>query len=129
MDWLAYGLPVEKNLQKEFPIARLDDLAGDVRLRLEQAGFSICPVLSEDGVLIGVFEHLNGSIDPSTPVKNVMDPAPTTVRPSVSVDSAMKQLDKSEADELLVTSSDGKLLGLFRRPKISKDNRPPESAV
>jgi predicted transcriptional regulator len=138
MDWLAYGLPMEKkprgvtmlveHLQKEFPIARLNDPAGDVQLRLEQAGSRMCPVLSEDGVLLGVFAPLNGSIEPSTPVKNVMDPAPTTVRPSVSIDNAIKQLAKNKAEELLVTSSDGKLLGMFRCPKTLKHDLLQKSA-
>jgi len=79
-------------------------------------------------VLLGVFAPLNGSIEPSTPVKNVMDPAPTTVRPSVSIDNAIKQLAKNKAEELLVTSSDGKLLGMFRRPKTLKHDRLQKSA-
>jgi len=65
MDWLAYGLPMKKkprgvtmlveHLQKEFPIARLNDPAGDVQLRLEQARSTMCPVLSEDGGLARCF--------------------------------------------------------------------------
>jgi CBS domain-containing protein len=132
MDWLAYGLPVEKKdpgvmmvierLQKEFPIARQNDRVGGVRLRMERAGLAICPVLSPEGVLLGVLEHLNES-DPAAPVENVMDPGPTTVRPSVSIDNAIKRLEQRNAAELLVTSSDGKLLGVFRRPKMSRDDR------
>ena len=136
MDWLAYGLPVEKKkddgvtmvverLAKEFPTARLDDTAGDVRSRMEQAGFAICPVLSQEGVLLGVLEHSQGFTDPTSPVENVMDPGPTTVRPSVSVGNAVKQLEKLSANELPVTSSDGKLMGIFRK---AKDDRPTQSA-
>jgi CBS domain-containing protein len=137
MDWLAYGLPVEKKahgvtmlieqLQREFPIARLDDPVGGIRLRMEQAGLSLCPVLNHEGVLLGVLANLRRDLDPATPIENIMDPGPTTVRPSVSIGNAIKQLDKLSADALLVTSSDGKLLGLFRKPKVSgssKDDRP-----
>lgn len=139
MDWLAFALPVEKKdhgvtmvierLQREFPIARPSEPVGGVRLRMEQAGLAICPVLDHDGVLVGALDHLNGKFDPATPVENVMDPGPATVRPSVSVGNAVKQLDKLNADELLVTSSDGKLLGLFRRPKTSAEARLPDSGV
>ena len=104
MDWLAFALPVEKKdhgvtmvierLQREFPIARPSEPVGGVRLRMEQAGLAICPVLDHDGVLVGALDHLNGKVDPATPVENVMNPGPATVRPSVSVGNAVKQLDK-----------------------------------
>ena len=139
MDWLAYGLPLEKkphgaamvidHMQKEFPVARLSDPVGDIRLRLEQAGFAVCPVLSHEGVLLGVIDRARGSADPATPAGAVMDPGPAAVRPSISVDSAVKQLARQKAGEMLVTSSDGKLIGIFRRPKIPNDDRLPESGV
>jgi predicted transcriptional regulator len=129
MDWLAYGLPVEKKthgialvaerLQREFPIARLGDSRADWRWRTEQSGFTVIPVLTENGVLIGLLEHLHTLADADLPVENVMNPAPVTLRPSASVENAIKQLDRLDADELPVTSSDGKLLGIFKRPKPS----------
>ena len=127
MDWLAYGLPVEKKdhgvtmvieqLRMEFPIARLDDRVSDVRLRMEQTGFATAPVLNNEGILLGLLESPNVNIDPAATVESVMNPGPTTVRPSVSVGNAVKQLDKLNTDELLITSSDGRLLGVFRRPQ------------
>ena len=139
MDWLAYGLPVEKkpqgvamvidHMQKEFPVARLSDPVGDIRLRLEQAGFAICPVLDNEGIVLGAIDRAAVSADPATPAAAVMDPGPATVRPSISLDSAVKQLARQKADEMLVTSSNGKLIGFFRRPKKPDDNRLPESGV
>jgi predicted transcriptional regulator len=129
MDWLAHALPVEKKshgitmvaerLQREFPIARLDDSTADLQWRMEQSGFTIIPVLTENGVLIGLLEHRDALADTPLRVENVMNPAPTTLRPSASVENAIKQLDRLDADDLPVTSSDGKLLGIFKRPKSS----------
>lgn len=133
MDWLAYGFPVEKkdhglslvieHLQMEFPIARLGERVGEVRLRMEQAGFVTAAVLNNEGVLLGLLSKLGADADAEAAVDRVMDPGPTTIRPSVSVGNAVKQLDKLNTDELPITSSDGKLLGVFRRPKATKDER------
>lgn len=48
-------------------------------------------------------------------VETMMDPGPTTLRPSYLIDDAVELLAKQNQDGILVTSSDGKLMGIFRR--------------
>jgi CBS-domain-containing membrane protein len=45
--------------------------------------------------------------------EQLMDPAPTTLRPSDPLEKAKQMLGESDQGAVLVTDSDGKLLGAF----------------
>jgi CBS domain-containing protein len=124
LDWMAFGLPLEREeniplvaerLLLGWPVCRLDDTTGDAKQRAQAMGASSCPVLNEQGVVLGVVrkDDLEG-LRPMS-VEEVMDPAPTTIRPSYSVQDATELLESNRQEVALVTSSDGKLMGVFRR--------------
>ena len=121
---MAFGLPVEKRddvqlvgerLLTDRPICGLADTTQDAKQRAQAAGVSFCPVLNESGIVLGVVGEEEWQGPDSMPVEGIMDTAPTTFRPSVSVLEAIEFLDKYRQDAVLVTSSNGKLMGVFRR--------------
>lgn len=124
IDWVAFGLPVEpehlsdsmliSRIERDVPTCRLDDSVSEIKRRAQNKGFDLCPVLNEHGVVLGVVtaDGWNGL---STKVAGqIMELGPTTFRPSVSIQSAVESLEKNKKPAALVTSSDGKLIGVFR---------------
>ena len=115
VDWMAYGLPVEG---KEGPFLgdQLSDVdtcavgatVGDVRRLLDGSDDTLV-VVAEGGLAVGEVEGsmLEGHGDTER-LLDVMDPVPTTVRPSVTVAA----LAEGGGGQRLVTTSDGRLLGL-----------------
>jgi CBS-domain-containing membrane protein len=55
---------------------------------------------------------------PETPVEDVMNPAPSTYRPNVSVREMAQHLAETGAQRVLVTDTDGHLIGLLRRNDV-----------
>jgi len=124
LDWIAFGLPVEgeesgrvvaERLLREWPFCQLAETTSTVKQRAQAAGARFCPVLNDEGVVLGVVEEGDWEAPERTPVEDVMDPAPTTLRPGYSIADAIERLDRYKKDAILVTSSDGKFLGVFRR--------------
>ena len=112
---MAYGLPVE-GTDGPFLGGQLTDIAtcdvgitvGDARGVLDGSPGDSVIVLAGDGLVVGEFgsETLHGR-DDGDRLLDVMDPVPTTVRPSVTVASVAEGGDGPR----LVTTSDGRLLG------------------
>jgi CBS domain-containing protein len=116
-DWMAYGLPVEGDdgpflgqQLVEVPTCAVSSTVADARrlLRSSGTGASAVVVVTGDGLAVGEvdLETLADRPDDAA-LLDVMDPVPTTVRPSVTVAS----LAEGGGGERLVTTSDGRLLG------------------
>ncbi|HEV2761072.1 MAG TPA: hypothetical protein VGV86_16040 [Acidimicrobiales bacterium] len=112
---MAYGHPVE-GTEAPFLGGQLTDVAtcdvgltvGDARRVLDRSPSDSVIVLAGDGLVVGEFEAgtLHGR-DDGDRLLDVMDPVPTTVRPSVTVAS----LAEAGGGSRLVTTSDGRLMG------------------
>ena len=108
---MAYGLPVEGAdgpfLGDDLVAATTCDVGATVGEVRPLLGDNPVVVLS-DGLAVGEIEPgtLDGHADDEK-VLDVMDPVPTTVRPSVTVASAAE----SGSGRQLVTTSDGRLVG------------------
>ena len=111
-DWMAYGLPVEGAdgpfLGDDLAEATTCDVGatvGDARQLLDGDN----PVIVvADGLAVGEYDA--GTLDGHTDDENlldVMDPVPTTVRPSVTFAAAAE----GGGGRQLVTTSDGRLVG------------------
>jgi CBS domain-containing protein len=138
MDWMGYGLPVEgasdmalikDRLVREWPVCRLTDTTSDAKQRAHAHSAGFCLVLNDDGIVLGVVGGEDWEMPESMPVEEIMDPGPTTLRPSVSVDNATEFLEKHNLDAIPVTSSDGKLMGVFRRQELEPKKQMPKSGV
>ncbi len=123
--WVAFGLPVEtgqdgpsmliEQIDRQIPISGSSDSVGEAKRRAETLGFRFCAVVNEEGILLGLLKEEDWQNDLAVAAEKVMDPGPTTLRPSSLFDEAAELLAKRKQNAILVTSSDGKLMGVFRR--------------
>jgi len=122
-DWLAFGLPYEGHailagghITTDVATCNLADRLGDVREQLESARFGMLVVLNSEGIVLGRLDldALNET-DDSVEVAEIMYEGPTTVRPSEELGSLTEQMRRADVDGILVTRSDGTLLGMLER--------------
>jgi CBS domain-containing protein len=124
-DWLAYGFPVEPEkfetsivkarMIREFPRCHPSEPLFEGRERARAAASDVCPVVNEAGILLGLLRPDHWDNDPQARADEVMESGPTTVRPSLAIQEAEEMLAKGKQNYLLVTSSDGKLMGVFKQ--------------
>lgn len=123
LDWLAYGLPVERAqgnrrtvidcLERDIPTAKITETMAEVLPRLKGSKLSVLPVINDHNVLLGLITAPpSQKVDFNAAVSEMMNPGPTTLRPYTAVEDALKKRDK-QTHAIPVTSSDGKLMGLF----------------
>jgi CBS domain-containing protein len=139
VDWLAYGLPVEgeqaefstlmTQMEADVPTCQLSDSLAEAKRRAEKVGSNLCPVVNQQGIVLGLIreEMWKNALD--VPAEKVMELGPVTFRPSYPADDAREFLSKQEWDSALVTSSDGKLMGIFRRNGASNKKQIPRSEI
>jgi signal-transduction protein with cAMP-binding, CBS, and nucleotidyltransferase domain len=130
-DWIANGLPIEgeKALNKrvgdlvhlDVPICGLSDRIGDVKERIQKAGWDSCVVVYEDRVVLGLLRPESLEVVPQETAEMVMENGPKTFRLDTSIENAMEYMQKMGADSVLVTTSDGKLFGLLKREDVENE--------
>ena len=122
---MACGFPIEGRpkehkvildfIKSDIPICRLTEATAEVSKRLKKAGFHYCPVVNESHIVLGLFRTRSSPGDHDHTVEVDMEAGPTTFRGHVSVEEAAAYLSKNDLSEVLVTASDGKLLGVLTR--------------
>jgi hypothetical protein len=123
-DWFAAGLPREG---KEASISRVADVAerdvttcrlyqrvGDLPDRTRPEGLDVCVVVDAERVVLGLIEAEGLKVDPATSVEEIMQPAPLTFRPNVQTGEIPEYVKSQHVRHVLVTTSDGVLIGLLR---------------
>jgi Mg/Co/Ni transporter MgtE len=133
-DWLAAGLRSEGRkthgpriddvAHQGVPTCQIGETLRAVRTRLDETGFEVCVVVNAEQVVLGAVSRTKleqSSAD--TPVEHVMDSAPSTYRPNVSLDEMAQHMDQSKRKHALVTSGDGVLIGLVRRDEVERAAR------
>jgi CBS domain-containing protein len=120
-DWMAYGLPVERGpdapqmvgelMVRDVPRCHPESPVGAARDAAYEMGMDVCPVVNEEGVLLGLCTRSSLHAHPSIAVELVMEPGPVTVRPNVPIEEALRILERRKGRPLLVTTPDGKLIG------------------
>ncbi len=124
MDWFASGGRREGReasrpragdvARADVPTCRLDERRADLAARVRAAGWSQCVVVDDDRVVLGLLEGeaLDGG---AATAADAMREGPTTIRPHVTLDDTVKSLAAHRREQVLVTTSDGRLVGLLRR--------------
>lgn len=122
--WLAMGLPFEGEngpeqragavVERGVPTCGLDETVGSVHRRSGEA--EVCVVV-EAGLVMGL---LDGAAmdDPTRTAAAAMAPGPSTFRPSIPRVELAEYLDDHELDRALLTTLDGRLVGVVRRPAL-----------
>jgi predicted transcriptional regulator len=120
-DWLAADLPFEgmarltgMYTRRQVATVSEDTPAAEALARLEAQGFGPVVVVNHAGVVMGA-AYRDGlrSADPGAVVKAMMRPGVSTVRPSEETGSLVRRMDDMQVTRVIVTRSDGTLVGLF----------------
>src|SRR5215475_15364883 len=122
-DWFANGLPREGKqadipnagelARTDAPICHLNDRAGDVYDRIRASGWDMCVVVNGQHVPLGTLNLEAMVSDPKAAAEQLMEPGPDTIRPSRSFEETSEYLKRRNSDRVLVTTSDGVLIGVY----------------
>jgi CBS domain-containing protein len=123
-DWGSFGLPLEGRndsstragsiARADAPTCRLDEQVAVVAARLP-ADWDVCVVANEGCVVLGLLGRRALRADGDVRVEEAMITGPSTVRPSARLDAIANRMRDENLTRLLVTRSDGVLVGMVRR--------------
>jgi CBS domain-containing protein len=124
-DWAAAGLPVEGRAarvprigdaaRRDVPTCGLEERIGDVRERVLATGWDTCLVVNEERVVLGRLFRVELEGDPGARAGDAMRPGPSTFRPNVAVEEMVRFMAERGISAAVVTTSDGRLVGMFLR--------------
>lgn len=119
VDWMAAGLPTVRSdtserraldvLDPTPPTCSLDEPVADVAAR-GAAGAAF--VVIDDGIVAG--RLVLGESAGDRLVSEAMQPGPTTVRANEPLDALLERMRKHNVHEMIVTTPEGRLLGVVR---------------
>lgn len=120
-DWLSFHLPHEgtadlvgDHLTTDVPTCRPTDPVGELRQALSEHDGGLV-VTTDEGVVLGRLDPDAADADDQATAADVMYEGPTTVRPGEDLETLAPRMQHHDVDAILVTRSDGVLLGLFER--------------
>ena len=100
------------------PTCALDDTVGVAR---RSAGdWATCIVVNKQRIVFGRMFKTELEGDPKGRVGDVMRPGTSTFRPNVSAIEMVEYMDRKRHDTSLVTTPDGRLVGLVRLEDIER---------
>jgi len=122
-DWAATGLALEgsagpragDHVRADVPTCRLDEPLADVQARVRASGWETCIVVNEHNIVLGRLGRRVLRSDDDVSVEEAMTAGPSTIRPSVTLESILERMRTRNLTGALVTRSDGTLVGLLRR--------------
>jgi CBS domain-containing protein len=127
-DWGSYGLPHEGTnvpdrlagdvAHGDVPICALADRLADVQKRVRAAGSDTCIVVNEQRVVLGRLGRKALGSDADASAEEAMTPGPSTVRPSIGGEDLLERMRERNLTSYLVTTPDGRLVGLVRRSEL-----------
>jgi predicted transcriptional regulator len=128
VDWMAAGLPTEgTNAQhpragdmarKDVPTCALTEKLGDVKARVDAAGWNAVVVVNDERVVLGLLRSKELALDAGQPIEKVMRPGPSTFRPYVSLHEMLHSMVDHKLENAPVTTSDGRLVGLLLQKDV-----------
>ena len=128
-DWFDAGLPMEgaveqrtllgQRARRDVPTCRMNERVGEVAKRVRAGSWNQAAITNEANVLLGWLGDPQLKSKPDTRAEDAMLEGPVTFRPSMALDETAQWMDNNEATSVLVTSSDGTLIGVARREDLS----------
>jgi CBS domain-containing protein len=117
VDWLAAGLPstrAELGPRRALDAATRDPTtcAPDAPAATMLAGSVL--VVNENGVVLGRV-RADGHRPTDQPAEAIMEPGPATVRAHEPLDELLARMARRHVDEIVVTTPEGRLLGVVHR--------------
>jgi Mg/Co/Ni transporter MgtE len=132
-DWGSYGLPREGSnvpprtagdvAHRDMPACTLDEPLAGVRERVRAAGWDTCIVVNAQRVVLGRLGRKALASDSEESVEEAMWPGPSTVRPSIGTDALLERMRPRNLTSYLVTTPDGRLVGIVCRDELETTRR------
>lgn len=94
---------------------QLSDRLGNVVEKLREAGKDTCIVVTDGNVILGRLRGRALEGDPNALVEEVMESGPTTTRINTTLESMIGRMRERKVESILVTTSDGRLVGTMYR--------------
>jgi predicted transcriptional regulator len=106
--------------REDAPTCGLEERLGDVKERVENAGWDTCVVVNERRIVLGLLrpKHLQG--DPDQTAEQAMSPGPSTFRPHVSAAELGEYMVRHDMPTVPITTGDGELVGVLRREDAAR---------
>ena len=130
VDWLAHNLPVQgeratpptagRLMRDDAVRCRPEDRVVDVLERIEASPYGFALVTSDDGTLVGRVRPSQVGGRSDRPVAEVMEFAPSTVRPHRSAAHVAERLADQDLRWAIVTTPEGRLLGAAWREDLER---------
>ena len=126
--WGSFGLPREGArvpaisagdvARRDVPTCGLRERLQDVVGRVRAAGWDTCIVVNDERVVLGRLGRRALASEDAVDVESAMSPGPSTVRPSIGTDALLERMRARDLTTLVVTTPDGRLVGLARREDL-----------
>lgn len=126
--WLAEGLPSEGLRRPEQRVGHLADpdvplvpASATVAEAAEAVGdgdIGIVVTEDEHRVVLGVVRPETFGLPPATPVSAVVQPGPSTFRPSMTIGELVTYFRTSNESRAIITTLSGRWIGLIRRRDV-----------
>lgn len=126
--WLAEGLASEGRRRPEQRVSAVADpdvplvpagaTVGEAAAIVGDHDLGIVVTDAPDHVVLGIVRPEVFGLDPSTPVADVLQPGPSTFRPSMTIGELVTYLRDSNEARALVTTLSGRWIGLIRREDV-----------
>jgi predicted transcriptional regulator len=129
IEWISQGLPLEGS-GPHFAVAgevaereavlecRLGDRLGDVAHKLNTVPYDYCVVLNDHDIVLGRMRTKNLQGSDETTVEHVMEPGPTTVRPTEPAKGLLERMRKKSVKAVIVTTNKGRLVGIVTQEAL-----------
>jgi CBS domain-containing protein len=99
------------------PTCRPDELVADVAQRVRDE-WQICVVTNAELVVLGVLGRAALRSAARVQAEDAMSPGPSTIRPSARREAIAERMRVQNLTRILVTRSDGVLVGVLRREDL-----------
>lgn len=131
-DWFASGLPAEGDkaeiavvgdvAETDVPTFAPLDRVETVKERLAGTGWQVAVILNDQRTVLGTVEAAVGidPVDPTVELEDVMQLGPTTWRYNAPLEQVSEYLIRNSADQVLVTSPQGILLGVAQKSSVDE---------
>jgi CBS domain-containing protein len=131
-DWGSYGLPLEgradshtrvaRLARADAPTCRLDELVSEVAERVAD-DWQICVVTNDENIVLGLLGRRALRSGLNMRVEDAMTAGPSTIRPGARLDAIAKRLRDQNLTRIIVSRSDGVLIGVVRREDLEAIDR------
>ena len=125
VDWLARGLDSETEqaaephvgevVRDDVVTCRLPEGGAEVLKRIEASPYGFALVTSEGGTVLGRLRRSAIGANEQRSAEELMEPGPSTVRAHLPLASLVERLRARELRTAVVTTPEGKLIGVVRR--------------